>query len=54
MEAEDATTKPGAKGRTMPPTGPKSKGDDWLGTPDAAAYLGITQRTLYRLMHEGR
>ncbi|GAC1531423.1 MAG: hypothetical protein NVS3B12_07420 [Acidimicrobiales bacterium] len=38
----------------MPPTGPKSKGGDWFGTPDAAAYLGVTQRTLYRLIDEGQ
>jgi excisionase family DNA binding protein len=27
---------------------------DWLGTPKAAEYLGISVRTLYRLMDEGR
>lgn len=27
--------------------------DDWLGTKEAAAALGITPRTLYRLIDEG-
>jgi len=27
---------------------------EWLGTPDAADRLGITQRTLYRLIDEGQ
>ncbi|MHB8464314.1 MAG: helix-turn-helix domain-containing protein [Acidimicrobiales bacterium] len=27
---------------------------EWLGTPDAAERLGITQRTLYRLIDEGQ
>ena len=27
---------------------------EWLGTPEAAERLGITQRTLYRLIDEGR
>jgi len=26
----------------------------WLGTPEAARRLGITQRTLYRLIDEGQ
>lgn len=26
---------------------------EWLGTPDAAKYLGITQRTLYRIIDAG-
>ena len=26
----------------------------WLGTPEAAEMLGITQRTLYRLIDEGQ
>ena len=26
----------------------------WLGTPEAAERLGITQRTLYRLIDEGQ
>jgi excisionase family DNA binding protein len=26
----------------------------WLGTPEAAQRLGITQRTLYRLIDEGQ
>lgn len=29
-------------------------GDDWLGTPDAAKYLGLAPQTLYRLIDEGR
>jgi excisionase family DNA binding protein len=32
---------------------PKSADDEWLGTQDAAAQLGITARTLYRLIDEG-
>ena len=28
-------------------------GEDWLGTPDAAKYLGLTTRTLYRLIDAG-
>ena len=27
---------------------------EWLGTPAAAAYLGIRLRTLYRLINDGR
>jgi len=27
---------------------------EWLGTPEAAQRLGITQRTLYRLIDEGQ
>jgi excisionase family DNA binding protein len=27
---------------------------NWLGTPEAAERLGITQRTLYRLIDEGQ
>jgi len=27
---------------------------EWMGTPAAADYLGITLRTLYRLINEGR
>jgi len=27
---------------------------EWLGTPEAAERLGITQRTLYRLIDEGQ
>ena len=33
--------------------GSKSTGDQWFGTADAAAYLGITPRTLYRFIDEG-
>jgi len=29
-------------------------GCDWLGTTAAARYLGITPRTLYRLIDQGR
>jgi excisionase family DNA binding protein len=28
-------------------------GGDWLGTPDAANYLGLRAPTLYRLIDEG-
>ena len=28
-------------------------GPDWLGTPDAAKYLGLRASTLYRLIDEG-
>ena len=28
--------------------------DDWRSTASAARYLGITPRTLYRLMNEGK
>ena len=28
-------------------------GDDWLGSPDAAMYLGLSAPTLYRLIDEG-
>ena len=28
-------------------------GEDWLGTPDAANYLGLSALTLYRLIDEG-
>ncbi len=31
----------------------KSVGDDWMGTPAAAAYVGLTLRTLYKLLDEG-
>lgn len=33
----------------------RGKDDDtgWFGTPEAAAYIGITQRTLYRLIDAG-
>ena len=29
-------------------------GDDWLSTKEAAAALGLTPRTLYRLIDEGQ
>lgn len=32
---------------------PKSHGPDWVGAPGAAAHLGITMRTLYRMIDEG-
>ena len=28
--------------------------DEWLTSKEAAAYLKVTRRTIYRLMHEGR
>lgn len=31
--------------------GPSS--DEWLGSPAAAAYLGLNQRTLYKLVDQG-
>lgn len=31
----------------------ESDGITWLGTPEAARYLGISQRTLYRLIDSG-
>ena len=33
---------------------PKSTGDQWMSTAEVAALLGITLRTLYRLIDEGR
>ena len=33
---------------------PKSHGHDWVGVPEAAAYLGIIQRTLYRMIDKGQ
>lgn len=30
------------------------EGPAWLGSPAAAAYLGIKLRTLYRLINDGR
>jgi excisionase family DNA binding protein len=33
---------------------PKSHGRDWAGAPEAAAYLGIMQRTLYRMIDRGQ
>lgn len=32
----------------------KSTGDAWMGTVDASEYLGITLRTLYRLIDTGQ
>lgn len=32
---------------------PKSHGPDWVGASGAAAYLGITLRTLYRMFGQG-
>lgn len=29
------------------------KGGDWLGTTEAAEYLGVVPRTLYRMIDEG-
>lgn len=33
---------------------PMAQETSWLGTPEAAERLGITQRTLYRLIDEGQ
>ena len=33
--------------------GDRIVGDDWLGTPDAAKYLGLGAPTLYRFIDEG-
>jgi excisionase family DNA binding protein len=33
---------------------PKSHGHDWVGVPEAAAYLGIIQHTLYRMIDKGQ
>ncbi len=33
---------------------PKSTGEHWLGAPGAAEYLGVTLRTVYKLIDEGR
>lgn len=33
---------------------PKSHGRDWAGAPEAAAYLGIMQRTLYCMIDRGQ
>jgi excisionase family DNA binding protein len=32
---------------------PKSMGDDWLGVPGAARYIGVYQRTIYKLIDRG-
>ena len=32
----------------------KSTGDQWLGTTEAAEWLGIVPRTLYRMIDEGQ
>ena len=32
---------------------PKSTGDQWMSTAEVATLLGITLRTLYRLIDEG-
>ena len=32
---------------------PKSTGDQWMSTAEVAGLLGITLRTLYRLIDEG-
>jgi hypothetical protein len=32
---------------------PESHGHDWVGVPEAAAYLGIIQRTLHRMIERG-
>lgn len=33
------------------PIVPKSTGDRWMGVPETAAYLGVIQRTVYRLIN---
>ncbi len=33
---------------------PKSTGKDWLSTADACKYLGVTARTLYRVIDSGQ
>ena len=37
---------------SLPSVGMKST--EWLGSPDAAELCGVTQRTLYRLVDQGR
>ena len=32
---------------------PAMSDDDWMGTPEAAEYLGVVLRTLYRLIDRG-
>ncbi len=32
---------------------PKSTGEDWLGAPGAAEYLGVTLRTVYKFVDQG-
>ncbi len=32
---------------------PKSMGEDWLGAPGAAKYLGVYLRTMYKLIDQG-
>ncbi len=31
----------------------KSTGESWMGTPEAAEFLGVTLRTLYRFIDDG-
>jgi len=31
----------------------KAMGEDWLGAPGAAEYLGVTLRTIYKLIDQG-
>ncbi len=32
---------------------PKSTGENWMGVPEAAEYLGVVIRTVYRLIDTG-
>jgi excisionase family DNA binding protein len=32
---------------------PKSTGENWLGVPALAEYLGVTQRTVYAILDSG-
>lgn len=32
---------------------PKSTGENWLSAPETAEYLGLTLRTVYRLIDDG-
>ena len=33
---------------------PKSTGENWMGAPAVAAYLGVTLRTVYAIIDEGQ
>ncbi len=43
-----------ASGRNLRSDMEDQGGQEWVGTPAAAAYLGIRLRTLYRLINDGR
>ena len=36
-----------------PPVVPKSTGENWIGVPEAAEYLGVMPRTVYRRIDLG-